>query len=305
MPCYKPLKATLWKGAKSNGKSSLSFNPSHFGRTSHGGVPTPIPCGQCIGCRLERSRQWAVRLVKELRLHDRSSFLTLTYDDAHLPRLPSGKPTLVLEDVQLFLKRLRREFEPHPLRFFQCGEYGDGQGRPHHHMILFGEDFCLDRTSIRSSASGYAQFESATLSRLWGKGFCTISQVTFESAAYVARYSLKKITGKGSKFFYAGAKPEFVTMSRRPGIGSGYFDEFKGDIYPSDTVIPSIGRPASLPPKYFDKLLERVDPALHTLVKKKRQEGLDFFTDPNSTDTRLETRERVKASLIKSTLRRS
>ena len=304
MPCYKPLKATLWKGAKANGKSSVSFNPSHFGR-ANGGVPTPIPCGQCIGCRLERSRQWAIRLVKELRLHDRSSFLTLTYTDEHLPRLPSGKPTLVLEDVQLFLKRLRRHFEPHPLRFFQCGEYGDAGGRPHHHMILFGEDFCLDRKPVSKSASGFPQYESALLTSLWGKGLCTISEVSFESAAYVARYSLKKITGKGSKFFYLGAKPEFVTMSRRPGIGSGYFDEFKGDLYPSDTVIPSIGRPPSLPPKYFDKLLERSDPALHALVKKKRQEGLDFWNDPNSTDTRLEARERVKASLIKSTLRRS
>lgn len=200
MPCYKPLKATLWKGAKKNGKSSVSFDPSHFGRLSNGGVPTPIPCGQCIGCRLERSRQWAIRLVKELRLHDRSSFLTLTYDDTHLPRLPSGKPTLVLEDVQLFLKRLRRHFEPHPLRFFQCGEYGDAGGRPHHHMILFGEDFCLDRKPIRSSASGYAQFESATLTSLWGKGFCTISDVTFESSAYVARYSLKKSLAKALDF---------------------------------------------------------------------------------------------------------
>jgi len=304
MPCYKPLKATVWKGAKKNGKSSVSFSLSHFGRPN-GGTPTPIPCGQCIGCRLERSRQWAVRLVKELRLHDRSSFLTLTYSDEHIPRLPNGKPTLVLEDVQLFLKRLRRHFEPHPLRFFQCGEYGDRTRRPHHHMILFGEDFCKDRVKISDSASGYPQYESPLLTHLWGKGFCTISEVSFESAAYVARYSLKKVTGKGANFFYLGAKPEFVTMSRRPGIGSGYFDEFKDDIYPSDEVIPSLGRPGSLPPKFFDKLLEKSDPELFQLVKKKRSEGLDFYSDPNSTDTRLEARERVKASVIKNNLRRS
>lgn len=295
----------LVRRSPNGGKSSITFPGSvPSADVARHGVPTPIPCGQCIGCRLERSRQWAIRLMKELRLHDRSSFLTLTYSDEFLPRLDNGRPTLVLEDVQLFLKKLRKHFEPHPLRFFQCGEYGDQFARPHHHMILFGEDFCKDRVPIESSRSGYAQFESPTLTRTWGKGRCVISEVTFESAAYVARYCLKKVTGKGSKFFYGGRKPEFVTMSRRPGIGSGYFDEFKDDIYPNDEVVPDIGRPASLPPKYFDKLLEKVDPVLFESVKKKRVEGLDFWTDKNSTDTRLETRERIKNSLINNCLKR-
>lgn len=268
------------------------------------GTPTPIPCGQCIGCRLERSRQWAVRLMKELKLHDRSSFLTLTYHDDHLPRLSNGRSTLVLEDVQLFMKRLRKNFSPHPLRFFQCGEYGELTQRPHHHMILFGEDFCKDRVTIAKSRSGYDQYESPLLTSLWGKGRCTISEVSFESAAYVARYCLKKITGKGSKFAYMGRKPEFVTMSRNPGIASGFFEEFKDDVYPHDEIIPGPHRPACLPPRYFDKLLEKVDPEMYARVKKKRVEGLDFYTDPNSTDTRLATRERVKANLIKTCLKR-
>lgn len=288
------------------GKASISFvkNVPSADVARHG-TPTPLPCGQCIGCRLERSRQWAVRLMKEARLHERNSFLTLTYDDAHLPRLSNGRPTLNLEDVQLFLKRLRKHFSPHPLRFFQCGEYGELTYRPHHHMILFGEDFCKDRVSIEAMRSGNPQWASPLLTSLWGKGRCTIGDVAFDSAAYVARYCLKKVTGKGSKFHYAGRKPEFITMSRRPGIGSGYFDEFKDDLYPSDEIVPSVGRPASLPPKYFDKLLERVDPVLFESVKKKRVEGLDFWTDANSTDTRLETRERVKSSLIKNCLKRS
>jgi len=243
--------------------------------------------------------------MKESRLHDRSSFLTLTYSDAHIPKLPNGITTLNLEDVQLFLKRLRKHFEPHPLRYFQCGEYGETTRRPHHHMILFGEDFCKDRVPIAASQGGHPQFQSDLLDNLWAKGRCTISEVSFESAAYVARYCLKKITGKGSRFHYQGRKPEYVTMSRRPGIASGYFDEFKTDLYPSDEIVPSIGRPATLPPKYFDKLLERCDPALYELVKKKRTEGLDFYTDPNSTDTRLETRERVKLATIKNCLKRS
>lgn len=243
--------------------------------------------------------------MKELRLHDRSSFLTLTYDDAHLPKLPNGRPTLVLEDVQNFLKSIRQHFSPHPLRYFQCGEYGEKTFRPHHHMILFGEDFCKDREQIEDSRSGFKQFTSPTLTRFWGKGRATISEVSFESAAYVARYCLKKITGKGATFHYQGRKSEFVTMSRRPGIAAGYFDENKHTLYPADFLIPDIGRPPSLPPKYFDKLLERVDPTLYEEVKKKRVEGLDFYTDPNSTDMRLETRERLKQATIKNSLKRT
>lgn len=288
------------------GKAKISFPKTMpSADVARHGVPTPLPCGQCVGCRLERSRQWAIRLMKELKLHDRSCFLTLTYDDDHLPKLPNGRPTLVLDDIQLFLKKLRKQFSPHPLRFFQCGEYGERTHRPHHHMILFGEDFSKDRSRIEDSRSGFAQFESPLLTRTWGKGRAVISEVSFESAAYVARYALKKVTGKGSSFHYAGRKPEFVTMSRRPGIGSGYFEEFAQDMYPSDEVVPSIGRPASLPPKYFDKLLERTDPSLYLAVKKKRLEGLDFWSDENSTDTRLATRERVKESLINNCLKRS
>lgn len=244
--------------------------------------------------------------MKELKLHDRSCFLTLTYDEDNLPRLKrNGLPTLVVEDVQLFLKRLRKHFTPHPLRFFQCGEYGETTFRPHHHMILFGEDFCKDRVRIEDSRSGFAQYESPVLTEKWGQGRATISEVSFESAAYVARYCLKKQNGTGSKLFYQGRKPEFVTMSRNPGIAAGYFDEFKDDLYPSDEIVPAIGRPECLPPKYFDRLLESVDPVLYEEIKKKRTEGLDFYSDPNCTDTRLATRERVKMSLIKNCLKRS
>jgi hypothetical protein len=306
MPCYKPLKALVSKPTP--GKKSTIIFPKrgYFGHGLPSGyVPTPLPCGQCVGCRLERSRQWAIRLLKENKLHDRSSFLTLTYHDDHLPRLSNGRPTLVLKDVQLFLKKLRKHFSPHPLRFFQCGEYGELTQRPHHHMILFGEDFCKDRTPIENSRSGHAQYMSPLLTEKWGLGRATISEVSFESAAYVARYCLKKITGSPSAKHYSGRKPEFITMSRNPGIAAAYFEEFKSDLYPHDEIVPGPGRPASIPPRYFDKLLEKVDPLMYQRVKKKRTEGLDFFTDPNSTDTRLATRERVAKSLTKNCLKRT
>lgn len=228
--------------------------------------------------------------MKEQKSHDFSSFLTLTFDEAHLPKLPSGVPTLNKKYFTDFMKRLRKALEPKRIRFFQCGEYGGLTNRPHHHMILFGEDFRKDREPIGNSRSGFPQYTSATLSEAWGAGLCTISDVSFESAAYVARYNLKKQTGAGSKLFYQGREPEYVTMSRRPGIASQYFNQYTKDIYPDDHVI--VGGRESMPPKYFDKLLERTDPQLYEAVKAERQKDLDYYSDPENTDTRLGERER-------------
>lgn len=300
MPCYKPLEAFVKRSADPLQKARVSFT-----KYLRGGLLTPIPCGQCIGCRLERSRAWAIRLMKEYNLHDRSSFLTLTYQDSSLPKTRSKLPTLNLEHTQLFMKRLRKRFSPASLRFFLCGEYGESTLRPHYHLILFGENFSADRKPIRASRSGFPQWESPTLNSLWGLGHCTISDVSFESAAYVARYNLKKFTGKGSKLFYRGRKPEFVTMSRRPGIAHDYFQTYASDIYPTDEIVPSIGRPECLPPKYFDKLLEKVDPVLFHSIKKIRENSLDTYDGSLSSDTRLKTRGRVKAALIKNCLKRT
>lgn len=300
MPCYKPLEAFVLRSADASKKARVSFT-----NYIKGAQLTPIPCGQCIGCRLERSRSWAIRLMKEYNLHDRCSFLTLTYKDSSLPKTRTKLPTLKLEHTQKFMKRLRKRLSPASLRYFLCGEYGETTQRPHYHLILFGENFASDRKPIRDSRSGFPQWESPLLNSIWGLGSCTISDVSFESAAYVARYNLKKFTGKGSRFFYKGRKPEFVTMSRNPGIAADYFHAFGSDLYSSDEIVPGIGRPECLPPKYFDKLLEKTDPTLYQQIKKIRQESLDIYESSISTDTRLATRERVKASKIKNCLKRT
>jgi len=316
MPCYKPKDSVILPGLSSTGKAIVLFRAGLRPLSSFppGAKLVPIPCGQCVGCRLERSRQWAVRLLKELKLHETSSFLTLTYDDKHLPLVGTSlRPTLRKEDMTLFLKRLRFHLSPKKIRFFQCGEYGEKKGRPHHHLILFGEDFLKDRVRVEDSRSGFPQYRSPTLHNLWGQnsqdwrlpGCPSISEVTFESAAYVARYSLKKILGPGAKLLYNGRVPEYVTMSRNPGIAAGYFEKFFTDLYPHDEIVPGPGRPASLPPAYFDKLLEKVDPTLFEEIKKNRTAGVDFYSDPNSTDSRLATRERVKQSLVKNCLKRT
>lgn len=264
MPCFSPLQAyRTYSDVK--GKKILWGRDNLDGYEAHKSID--IPCGQCIGCRLERSRQWACRLMAEAECHEKTSFLTLTYKEMPL------NCSLNNVDFTLFMKRLRRFYEPAKLRFFQCGEYGERHHRPHHHCILYGQDFGDDRLVHETSQSGLPQFTSKILDDLWGLGQCTIGDVTFESAAYVARYALKKVSGVRKESHYAGRKPEFVTMSRRPGIGASWYEAFRGDVYPGDIFVPGAYRPATLPPKYFDRLLERSDPDLFKRVKAGREQA--------------------------------
>jgi len=286
MTCYYPLHG--FKGpVNENGKRPIIW------KAPKGTEEQDVPCGQCIGCRLERSRQWALRCVNEASMWKENSFVTLTYDDANLPK--SG--SLVLEDYQLFMKRLRQKRfrdkmdsvgswnkEKDAIRFFHCGEYGEETARPHYHSILFNCAF--DDKTLYKVDNGNRLYNSQELSDLWGKGHAVIGDVTFESAAYVARYVLKKRTNKENVVdrrgniilskdeYYANKRTgeirtaEYVTMSRRPGIGRSWYDVYNQDLYPSDQYI---GRGIRMkPPKYYDNILDKENPQMHDLVKEKR-----------------------------------
>ena len=231
MPCFSPLKGWYSKDRTKLGKRSIVFNP----RDGLLDRPIAVPCGQCIGCRLERSRQWATRCVHEASLHENNCFITLTYDDAHLP----SDLSLNLVHFQKFMKRLRKRFGD-GIRFFHCGEYGENFGRPHYHACLF--NFDLPDRVLWSTRSGVNLYTSHILSSLWPFGFVTVGDVTFESAAYVARYVMKKVTGKNAQDHYEWVHPitgqvyerapEYVTMSRRPGIGKGWLEKYMSDVFP-------------------------------------------------------------------------
>lgn len=212
-------------------------------------LPVTVPCGKCIGCRLEHSRQWAIRCIHESMLHKDNCFLTLTYNNDYLP----SNNSLNVTDIQKFFKRLRKRIEI-PIRYFQCGEYGELFQRPHHHVILFGYDF-PDRKFAKLSKSGFPLYRSELLSDLWPFGFHDIGDVTFESAAYTARYILKKITGDIALEHYHGRMPEYVTMSRRPGIASGWLEKYYNDVYPHDYVVIRDGIKCR-PPKYYDNIYD-------------------------------------------------
>lgn len=261
MPCFHPLQG--YKSRTVNpetGKRSVVFKP----REGFVDLPVSISCGRCIGCRLERSRQWAMRCVHEAQLHTENSFLTLTYDDEHLPY--GG--TLIKKHFQDFMKRLRRKFGGRKIQYYHCGEYGDKTRRPHYHALLFGLDFS-DKLRHKTTPRGDTVFTSEALSKLWGMGFCTVGAVTFESAAYTARYVLKKVGGRDKTEGHYRVTvadtgevvellPEYVTMSLKPTIGKNWYRDFSSDVYPDDFVVVRGKR--MKPPKYYDRMHELEDP---------------------------------------------
>lgn len=216
---------------------------------------------------MARSQEWATRLLHEGQSHERSSFLTLTYNDEHIPRTNSLQP----RDLQLFLKRLRIHLTRNSgdrIRFFACGEYGDRNYRPHYHVLLFGHDF-PDKQPFGESPSGHPLYRSSELEKLWRLGFSDIGSVTKESAQYVARYIMKKVTGKRAGDHYKRVSPytgelvtvlpEFLRMSTggrggEGGIGTRWYRSFKGDAVPSGfVVIDGERRPV---PRFYKKKLQ-------------------------------------------------
>ena len=238
MACYSPLRAFRSR-ERVDGKRALVFNPTH----GYADMKVMLPCGQCIGCRLEKSRQWAMRCVHEASLHGENCFITLTYSDEYLPPLGS----LDREAFPLFMKRLRKRFQPQRIRFYSSGEYGEKTQRPHYHALLFGFDF-PDKIFLRKRGE-YDCWNSPILEKLWPFGLSEIGSVTFASAQYCAGYMMKKVTGDLAEAHYARVNPhtgeigylerEYATMSRRPGVGRAWIDKFKEEVYRHDNVIIS------------------------------------------------------------------
>lgn len=255
-----------------------------------------IPCGQCIGCRIDRSRQWAVRCVHEAQGHESNSFITLTYAPEHMPIDGS----LVPRHHQLFMKRLRKEIAPTRIKFYHCGEYGEKLSRPHYHTLIFGYDFPDRYPWTRNNGETY--FRSDTLEKLWPLGHSLIGNVTFESAAYVARYCMKKRTGKQAYEHYTKelddgtqviVEPEYARMSLNPAVGKEWAEQYAlSDCYDSGDFIVLNGRKFK-PPRYYDQLLKASDPERLEQIKNSRVEALQKH-EKNNTPERLAVRERIQ-----------
>lgn len=249
-----------------------------------------IPCGKCIGCRLEYSKKWAMRCMLEAKDHEFNEFITLTYDDDSVPHakgvinFETGEMgdvlTLDFDDLQKFMKRLRIEFKRkygvENIRFYACGEYGRKTERPHYHIICFNCPLPDKKLDVLTK-KGQIQYKSEFLEKIWGKGRVRTSPVNFETCAYVARYVMKKVKGKEAieLFEDTGRVPEGVRMSRKPGIAKNYYDENKDKIYQSDEIwLKNKYGPVPLkPPRYFDNLYDIDNPDKMYDIKQNRKEN--------------------------------
>lgn len=288
------------KELTANGKRKITFDRS----AGYSDLPLKLPCGQCIGCRLERSRQWALRCVHEASLYDHNTFITLTYNNQSLPEDGS----LNKKHFQKFMKRYRKKYPHLKIRFFHCGEYGTKNKRPHYHAIIFNHDF-TDK-ELWQNRKGTKLYTSKTLQSLWPHGFSTIGDVTFESAAYVARYIMKKVTGDQAESHYQAIdpetgeihtlQPEYTTMSRKPGIAHDWYNRYKTDVYPSDFII--LKGQKMKPPKYYDTIYELEQPLDFAILKTQRNQTKKKNRADN-TPKRLLVKEKCKQAKLKSLIR--
>lgn len=285
MPCFKPLDA--WQGE--DGRVAFVERPDSV-RTLQ------LPCGQCIGCRLERSRQWAVRCMHESQLHEYSSFVTLTYNDDNV------QTSLDYKDFQLFMKRLRKQYKS-KIRFYMCGEYGEQYKRPHFHACLFGIQFS-DKKLYKELPHGGRLYTSAILEKLWPYGYSTIGDVTFETAAYVARYCMKKVTGDMAEEHYKRVDirtgelidviPEFNRMSLKPGIGRNWIEKYQDEVFNRNNPTGAVVSNSTLakPSRYYYNYLASVDSQKFTDVEYSRWLLSKELEADNSPD-RLKVKEKV------------
>lgn len=263
MACYHPMVFYRSRSGRNpaTGKWPLTASPQK-GFTD---MPVYVPCGKCIGCRLAKSREWAVRCVHEAACHRNNCFITLTFDEPSLAKIaPNG--SLEKRTFQLFMKRLRKAVQLESgakIRFFHCGEYGSKKRRPHHHAIIFGYDF-PDKKFIRFR-HGFPVFRSSLLEELWPYGMCEVGVFSFQSAAYIARYVVKKVNGEMAADHYGDKLPEYLTMSLRPGIGADWYERYRDQVFPNNFVVVKDGRKLP-PPRYYRKLLEKENPALYQKV---------------------------------------
>ena len=281
-----------------------------FKRELSTGELVQVPCGRCIGCRIDRAEGWAIRCLHESKLYEDNCFITLTYDNEHLPY--GG--TLVKEHLQKFFKKLRRKFAGVRIRYYACGEYGENLQRPHYHVCLFNLTF--DDLEPLAKGTNYGLYTSETLEKIWAKGFCTVGEFTFETAAYTAKYCVKKMNGEKAKAHYTvlvpdtgeliEIEPEFNVMSRgrrcptckkqscsnsTRGLGAGWYEQYASDYFPSDEVIYSGKR--KKPPRFYTELLKETDPEIYEKVKALRHKFASEHQHDN-TWRRLAAREKCK-----------
>lgn len=281
MVCNAPNTVYWSKEIGASGKRGITFDRN----ASFSGVPFNIPCQQCEGCRLDYSLKWGIRCMHEKMLHTDSSFVTVTYDNEHVPEDGS----LSVREHQLFMKRLRKKLGKY-IRFAMCGEYGTINNRPHYHYLFLNKDF-PDKRFYGYAKNGDKLYSSDLLAEIWPFGHNRIGEVTLDSCCYVTRYICDRMTGDMADNWYAGRRPEFFLSSRKPGIGKVWYDQFGRHSHLSGDFVVVGGKKCPMP-RYYDNQLDLVDSArLDVLKRRRRRNAMKRKAD--STPDRRRVRETV------------
>lgn len=333
MACYRPLRAKVLGTDPVTGKKQLLFR--HLGEPGYDDPDNiELPCGRCQGCRLDKSRAWADRCLLELQYHKHSVFVTLTYNDAYVPKSfyygSDGESehlsyTLRKRDFQLFMKRLRKAFSEQKIRFFAAGEYGENTARPHYHAILFGLQLD-DLVPYQKTEQGFWYYHSESLQNVWSHRYCAddcnlfsggsrleplgevvVADVSWETCAYTARYCLKKLNGEDAEAYRRfGVEPPFTLMSRRPGIGGQYFEDHPDCVdFQYINVATEKGGRKILVPNYFLRQLEKSDPERVAQLRESRLQYAKAAKEIKLSSTTCDSFEysQVEENIKKSSIR--
>lgn len=265
----------------------VSRKAAYGGPLAHTSWTQTVGCGNCLGCRLDQGRDWTLRLWHEAITSRYASFVTLTYDDEHLPANYSLEPKHLRE----FIKRLRDSYRretyedgsPVRITYYAVGEYGSTTKRPHYHAVIFGAPL-LDRVPADCSRPVW---QSPTIERAWRYGWSEFDAVTVASVAYVAGYVRKKVSARMAPDYYTRVDPatgelidlvpEFARMSRRPVLGSRWLKRFWSDVYPADRVV--MNGKEYRPPRAYDRWMDEHHPEVMNAVRDKRYENLPELTN--------------------------
>jgi len=244
--------------------------------------PIEFKCGKCLGCRRVKAQAWALRIVHEAQMHERNCFLTLTIDEENMPEDRS----LDVRHWQLFAKRLRQKAGP--FRHFYSGEYGEKYDRPHYHACIFGLDMRIG-ACIFSGDGSSPLWRSPILDDIWGMGHVAIGELEYGSAQYTAKYLVKSQREQDLDSKMGTRKAEYISMSRRPGIGASWINEYKWDAF-SDNYLTHQGKRHAVP-KYYEKVL--TDGELEAWKDKTQVQLRKWIDSGEGTWERRETKERI------------
>lgn len=312
MACYKPKRAFLAKDRRTEnfGKALYFSLPADLIGHPDKYEEVKIPCRRCIGCRLDYSREWATRIERECRSCVGNIFLTLTYDEAHLPRAVKiwrdgtevETPTARIADLSAFMKRLRRHWEYHygvqGIKFFGASEYGDKTGRPHYHIAIMGLKLLPeDMIKIGNNHQGDVRFASAEISKLWGQGITEFEELTWGSAAYVARYITKKLYGTASnEYIKFNIEEPKTVMSRNPGIGMSYIRDNIETAAEDEIFVQKKGGAMSVRnPKVYRDLYKAYEPDQAALLSEQRRKRANDATQLKLSRTTMNESELLEA----------